>query len=356
MPNEVIIAAAGGGKTTQLATRAKQAASKVAVIAYTNNSVDEITAKLYALGASIPENVEIWSWYSFLLQELARPYQNEILTRRIEGLSWVEGRSARGVPRAKPGPFFLNRTGNIYSDKLSQFIVETNAQSGGRVVKRLEQRFQTILIDEVQDLAGWDLELIQMLLRSKIEVSMVGDHRQATYSTNNALKNKAYAGAKILDMFRKWEKAKLLTVTYANATRRCNQQIADLADTFYPADQKTVSRNLAVTGHDGVFLLSPKAVDEYVETYNPQILRLDRKTKCDDRSAMNFGESKGMTFDRVLIYPHGKGKQWLTTGDYKQVMSVAAKMYVGITRARYSVAFVHDGPSQIAGLVRYPIA
>ena len=62
---------------------------------------------------------------------------------------------------------------------------------------------------------------------------------------------------------------------------------------------------------------------------------------------MNFGEAKGLTFDRVLIYPHGGGKQWLSTGKLMHIEKSAAKMYVGATRARYSVAFVFEGLAAI---------
>jgi DNA helicase-2/ATP-dependent DNA helicase PcrA len=108
-----------------------------------------------------------------------------------------------------------------------------------------------------------------------------------------------------------------------------------------------------VTGHDGAFLVSAKSVPAYVEHYRPQVLRLDRRTQCNDYAAMNFGESKGMTFDRVLVFPHAKGRQWLVSGNYDHVKDSAAKMYVGVTRARHSVAFVCDEPSRVPGLVRY---
>ncbi len=196
-------------------------------------------------------------------------------------------------------------------------------------------------------MAGYDLDLLELILRSKIDLVMVGDHRQATYSTNNAAKNGAYAGAKIIAKFREWEKAGLVTLSYARETHRCHQLIADLANSFYPAEPKTISNNEVVTGHDGAFLVSAQSVPAY------QVLRLDRRTQCDGYTAMNFGESKGMTFDRVLIFPHGKGRQWLASGKYDHVRDLAAKMYVGVTRARHSVAFVFDDPSQVPGLVRY---
>ena len=58
---------------------------------------------------------------------------------------------------------------------------------------------------------------------------------------------------------------------------------------------------------------------------------------------MNFGDSKGMTFERVLIFPHKKGQHWLRTGDLSHIEGSASKLYVGITRARHSVTFVFDG-------------
>lgn len=355
MANEVIIAAAGGGKTTRLAARARaHELGTVAVVTYTTNNVQEIKNKFLELSPALPAHTEIWSWYRFLLHEMARPYQRALLDRRIDGLHWVEGRSAPYVPRNKTIPFFLSSGAQIYSDKIARFIIDCNTETTGAVIARLEDRFNTIFIDEIQDMAGYDLDLLELILRSKIDVVMVGDHRQATYSTNNAAKNRAYAGARIIAKFREWERAGIVTLSYARETHRCHQLIADLADSFYPAEPKTLSKNEIVTGHDGVFLVSTQSLLAYMKNYRPQVLRLDRRTQCDGYAAMNFGESKGMTFDRVLIFPHGKGRQWLASGTYDHVNDSAAKMYVGVTRARHSVAFVFDDQSQIPGLVRYP--
>ncbi|WP_246674820.1 UvrD-helicase domain-containing protein [Mesorhizobium sp. B4-1-3] len=350
----MIITAAGWGKTTHLAAKARaHEEGRVALVTYTTNNVQEIKNKLFELDRALPAYAEVWSWYRFLLHEMARPYQRALLDRRVDGLYWVEGRSAPYVPRKNTAPFFLTPDGQIYSDKIARFVFECNEATGGAVMARLEERFRTIFVDEIQDMAGYDLELLELILRSKIDLLMVGDHRQATYSTNNAAKNGAFAGRNIIAKFREWEKAALLTVTYGQETRRCNQLIADFADSFYADEPKTISKNTATMGHDGVFLISNKSVPDYVAQYKPQVLRLDRRTPCDGHFAMNFGEVKGMTFDRVLIFPHKKGRQWLASGDYRHVTDSAAKMYVGITRARHSVTFVLDEQSGLSSLVRY---
>jgi DNA helicase-2/ATP-dependent DNA helicase PcrA len=201
-------------------------------------------------------------------------------------------------------------------------------------------------------MAGYDIELIELILRSRVNLTLVGDHRQATFRTNNAAKNSAYAGVRIVDKFREWYEANLATLSYERETYRCHQAIANLADAFFPQEPSTVSRNETITGHDGVFVIRNLSVPGYMNQYRPQVLRLDKRTSCGGHEAMNYGESKGLTFDRVLIFPHKKGVRWLSSGDYSHVIDSAAKMYVGITRARQSVAFVFDGDVRIAGITR----
>ena len=102
-----------------------------------------------------------------------------------------------------------------------------------------------------------------------------------------------------------------------------------------------------------MFVILSTDVAKYVETYRPQTLRLDVRTDCHGFPAMNFGESKGLSFDRILIFPHKLGQRWLSTGALTHVEKSASKMYVGVSRARYSVAFVHDEAVRVPGIAPY---
>lgn len=352
--NEIIVAAAGGGKTTRIVQRAAAHSRRAALVTYTTNNVQELRSRFYEIGSAIPPHVEIWSWYRFLLHELVRPYQLALAKRRIDGLHYVEGQSALYTKKSDISRYFLSDGGRlIYSDKVSEFALALNEVSSGAVVARLAQRFATVYVDEIQDLAGYDLDLLELLLRSDIDIVLVGDHRQATFRTNNSPKNKAFAGTKIINKFRAWHKAKLGQLIFERETHRCHQRIADLADALFPNEPTTLSKNETVTGHDGAFVIGRASVESYFARFSPQVLRLDRTTHCNQYPALNFGDSKGMTFDRVLIFPHKKAQTWLASGDFKHVAGSAAKLYVGITRARHSVAFVHDGPCRLKGVVRF---
>ncbi|BEP70865.1 MULTISPECIES: UvrD-helicase domain-containing protein [unclassified Variovorax] len=352
--SRIVICAAGGGKTTRIVSQAiEEPNSRAVLVTYTRNNEYEIEHKLYAHGPVIPSNIEVTTWFGFLLHEMARPYGRALHPHRIEGLMWVEGRSVQFVPASQIGAHYFTKDQLIYSDKLAKFICECDRATDGAVMRRLAMRFDHIFVDEIQDMAGYDLDLLERMLKAGIRLTLVGDHRQATFKTNHGKQNSAFSGVKIIGKFRQWSKAGLAQLTYEQHTHRCHQHIADLGDSFYPAEPKTTSLNSKNTGHDGIFLVPSAHVDQYVEAYSPQVLRLDRKTQCNGLPALNFGESKGMTFDRALIFPHGLAKKWLSSGSLTHIEKGLAKMYVGVTRARYSIAFVFDGQSKISDAQAY---
>ena len=346
--------AAGGGKTTRIVGESVALGqARTLLVTYTRNNRREIERKLYVHGPVIPSNIEVMTWFSFLLWELARPYRRALHEHRIDGLQWVEGRSVPYIPESNTAAHYFAASRHIYSDKISKFICECDRLTHGAVMRRLAMRFDQILIDEIQDMAGYDLEVLELILRAGIKVRMVGDHRQATFRTNMGNKNSAYAGFKIIKKFQQWEKAGLVSLSYEQHTFRCHQHIADLGDSLFPSEPPTKSLNATTTGHDGVFIIPTAKVSAYVATFAPQVLRLDRKTLCAGQLAMNFGESKGLTFDRVLIFPHGLAKKWLSTGNLVHVEKSVTKMYVGVTRAKHSLAFVFDGTPAIRGAKVY---
>ena len=323
------------------------------MITYTNNGRDEIATATHRRFGCVPPHVTISTWYAFLLRHFVRPYQNCLHDPRVMGIQFVNKRSARYIPATNVRRHYFSKPELMYVDKVSKFAGCVIEHTGGLPLQRFEQIFDRLFIDESQDLAGYDLELIEILLRSDVEITLVGDHRQATYSTNSAAKNKKYGGPNIVLKFEEWKKAGLCQVDYKNFSHRCVQLIGDFADQFYPQAPNTESRNENVTGHDGVFAVRRDQVPAYMQAYNPQPLRYSRTTKNIPGRPMNFGNAKGMTFDRTLIYPHAPLMKFLRTGNVKDAGKEIAKIYVAITRARQSVAFVVDNDGLTRGLTMY---
>ena len=80
----------------------------------------------------------------------------------------------------------------------------------------------------------------------------------------------------------------------------------------------------------------------YIEKYEAIQLIWDRKNKIylKNNAFYNIGISKGKSFNRVLIYPTKDMVTWLSNAETMLKDETRAKLYVAITRARYSVAFV----------------
>ncbi|MEX0830425.1 MAG: UvrD-helicase domain-containing protein [Nitrospirales bacterium] len=347
--NRVIIACAGSGKTTRLVEEAlNNRARRIVMVTYTNNNAREISARFGQQNSGVPKHVDLMTWFGFLLRECARPYQRAKYTeKRIESLLFVNEQSAKYVKETDTGRHYFANGELIYSDKIAKFILECESKTSQAVTARLEQVYTDVFIDEFQDLAGWDLELIRMLLQSGIRVTMVGDPRQHIYSTNPSQKNKQYLGIKVVNLVDEWEKDGLCSIEHMSATHRCNRAICEFSNTLWPGMDGMTPLQMDATDHDGVFLVAKNLVKEYIEHFKPQILRHDRRVNTYGYEALNFGLAKGLQFRRVLIVPTGPIKKYLQSSDLAHVEKSRDKLHVAITRAWHSVAFVFDEHSPV---------
>jgi len=360
--NKLIIAAAGAGKTTYLVRKAcEKEGRKILITTFTTENEAEIRAKIVKEKGYIPTHISIQTWFSFLLQHGVRPYQdvlNSSIHEKQIGFFLVHGRSGRKTgPSGKPifwgesdfERFYFTDSFKIYSDKISKFICKCNTASGGNVISRIEQVFDEIYIDEVQDLAGYDLEILKLLFASKCDILLVGDPRQSTYATHYEAKYDKYFYGKIKEFIVNELGKKIeceIDEKTLNTSHRNPPSICAYSSILYPHMTATQSCSCCKRdsgGHEGVFLVKPELVDDYLAKYKPVQLRWDVRAKCSKAlPAINMGESKGLSFERVLIYPTDKMKKFIR-GNREELTDISlAKFYVALTRAYHSVGIVFD--------------
>lgn len=368
--NKLVIAAAGSGKTTFLVKEALKITShKVLITTFTDANEHEIRAKFIKLLGSVPENVTIQTWFSFLLQHGVKPYQDILINADIMGLLLVNNKSAlkytfKGRPVYFPESdvrhYYFSPSMKIYSDKIAKFAYVVNEKTNGLIIDRIRRIFPHIFIDEVQDLAGYDLELVHLLLKTPSNVIMVGDPRQVTYHTHEEAKNNKYAEGQVEQFI--LDKCKDATVEIDKAslktTHRNCKCICCFANSIFPDYASCDADEKCLTGHDGVFFVRPADTEEYLRRYNPVQLR-DRVTVPVNSlyDVFNFGESKGLTFSRVLIYPTKPIIDWVKNNTSDLAFQSRSKFYVAVTRAEYSVAIVYDYTNKpcISGIQNYKI-
>lgn len=310
-----MVAGAGSGKTTYLVREALKCPNDtILVTTYTEANETEIRQKFIATCGCVPSHVKIQTWFSFLIQHGVKPFQGVMLDADINGLPLVNTMSARGVAEAITERYFLSKDRKIYSDKLAKLVIRCNQRSDGKVFDRLSRVFSQIFIDEAQDLAGYDLDVLKELFASRARVLLVGDPRQVTYLTHNERRFAKYAYGKICEFVA--HECPHLHVPVDDTTLSCSHRshrlICELSDQLYPAMRATTSMQSVATHHDGVFLVPKKQVKSYLSQFQPTQLRSDRRVQVDSSCPVyNFGQSKGLSFDRVLIYPTKDMLDWI---------------------------------------------
>jgi superfamily I DNA/RNA helicase len=97
-----------------------------------------------------------------------------------------------------------------------------------------------------------------------------------------------------------------------------------------------------------------REVECYLQKFQPIQLRDSKRTKVSENyNVMNFGEAKGLSFDRVLIFPTEPFINWLKDNNAELAETSRSKLYVAITRARHSVAIIYNNNFNIEGITNY---
>jgi DNA helicase-2/ATP-dependent DNA helicase PcrA len=300
-----------------------------------------------------------------------RPYQgtfNEMLfSKEVKGMLLNDGKYGikfvlKKFGREIPIPFkeetefeqhYFTSSGKIYSDRLPKFVVKSNENSNGEVVNRISRIYQHIFIDEIQDLAGYDLEIIKLFFQTTSNILLVGDPRQVTYLTHHENKYGKYQEGRIKEFLVDECNKKIpyeIDETSLGSSHRNNKPICDYSSKLHEPEQFSSiepcvcedCRNYAEEA-EGIYLVREADIENYLERFNPIQLRWNSLQEVNPNySVYNFGESKGKTFHRVIIYPTAKMEKWVYDNKTDLPFSTRAKLYVAITRAKYSVAIISN--------------
>ncbi len=368
--NKLIIAAAGSGKTTYLVNQAlENNYDAILITTFTEENEREIRNQIISKKGYVPSNITIKTWFSILLQHGVRPYQSVLHPKIHEsdvGFYLTNEKSGKkldvtGKPILNNGhpvywgesdflKCYFTASFKIFSDKISKFVIGTDKALNGEIISRISRIYKHIYIDEVQDLAGFDLDIVKLLFKSNSSILLVGDPRQVTYQTHYSIKYEKYANGRIKTFVRNELGKKIeceVDEVTLSVSHRNNQLICDYSARLYPDLPTPVACKCigcrANDEHLGVFIIKPSQVNQYLKIFNPIQLRWSTTSKAHPKyPVQNFGESKGATMKRVLIYPTKPMVEWIKNNNNTLTNEARSKFYVGLTRARLSTSIVMD--------------
>lgn len=347
--DKLYIACAGAGKTTKIVNDALEIKDKkILITTFTNENEENIKKKFYEINnGCIPENIKIQSWYEFLLRECFKPYLKTFFNEniRITGFTLVSGISGQYIP-SDGIDHYMSKNNRVYSDKLSKLMFK-NTSVKKSVMNRLSKIYNVMFIDEVQDMASWDLELIKEIHNSSIELIMVGDMLQRTYTTTKERQNKKM-GKQLNIKEYIIDKAKNCDSIFIDPdtlkyTHRCSPKVCAYVNQKFDIDIEVCKCCDRKSTEDcDVFFINKEEVESKLKVLSTMQILYDKNSKYNKSyPAINIGKSKGLDFDNVVIYASKTMLRFLNNGDTLAEFS-KSKLYVALTRARKNVYIVNN--------------
>lgn len=329
MDKRVIFAVAGSGKTTLIVNRLSLE-KKALLITFTHNTHGHLRSRIQQKFGYMPRNIKVMTYFDFLYSHCYRPFLSSEL--RGKGLTFKPN-----VNRfAKNDDRYIDKYKRLYSNRVSRLLVEKKVLEEIKV--RLEKYYDELYIDEVQDFAGHDFNLLKHLSAANLNLLFVGDFYQHTFDTSRD----GSVNSSLHDDYEKY-KAQFfkmgLEVDCSTLLKsyRCNPSVCDfIVDKIGISIESHVSQPFFVGVID-----DPKKVDEIF--IDPKIVKLffqeQWKYDCFSR---NWGECKGEDrYQDVCVVMNDKTWKSFLQSELKSLPpQTKNKLYVACSRARGNLYFV----------------
>lgn len=178
MAKQLILAVAGSGKTSRILD-AIDGASRSLIVTYTHENHRSLEAGIIEKFGMIPANVTLMTYFSFLYRYCIQPFFSYRL--RDRSFTW---RDPPNYPRRKNTDqwHYLSAARYLYASRAAKLPITFGAVDSIRA--RLERHFDQFFVDEVQDFASNDFNLLLELTKANLEFMLVGDFFQHTFDTS----------------------------------------------------------------------------------------------------------------------------------------------------------------------------
>lgn len=336
MDKRVIFAVAGSGKSSSIVDLIEED-SRVLLITYTENNTEHLQKKIIAKLGYIPQGVRIYKYFTFLYSFCVRPLiGHEVKTKGINFDVPLPMRVQR-TPKDKPA-HYIDSNDRLYAGRIAKLLIQFDIVPD--VIERIEKFFDLVCIDEVQDFAANDFNLLCSLSDVNVEMCLVGDFYQHTFDTSrdgNTRKSLHDEYDKYCSEFIKAGYC-IDTDTLSNSYR-CSPTICSFVED---------NLRICIQSHrdDSVDVKVVEDKDEIAHIYsNDQIVKLFYQSSHQYFGYTdNWGNTKGLDdFGDVCVILNPKSFKALKDGELHALPTTTKnKLYVACTRAKGNLFFVEQ--------------
>jgi len=319
----LMLAVAGSGKTTYLISLLNLE-QRFLLVTYTRNNYEHLKRSVIRKFGYFPENIKVLKYFQFVYTFCYKPFCG--LDKRSSGICFKQPPE---YTRYRPGTdeFYRTRSGRLYHNRIAHYC---SAQCVDGIKARLDKYYDYLLIDEVQDFAGRDFNMLLNILPDGCNTICVGDFYQHTYDTS--LDGNVNHG--LYDDYRrflkKWTDVGVtIDTTTLSRTHRCSSEVCSFVNDMGIAIESTGEA-------DGqVYILDNEEEADAILT-NGRIPKLFLEKSNQFRCAsMNWGASKGIdSFEDVCVVLNKTAQKLLENRKLIELNpKTKNKLYVACTRA-----------------------
>lgn len=179
MDKRETFAVAGSGKTRRLISEL-DLRTRVLLITYTDNNCAEIRRRVIVKFGHLPENITVCTYFTFLNSFCYRPLLLPEL--KTKGISFDRPSEHSTKQKAASPARYVTAGGRIYHARMAKALDARGCIS--ELQRRIERYYDKVCVDEVQDFGGHDFNLLKQVVQANVEILLVGDFYQHTYSTS----------------------------------------------------------------------------------------------------------------------------------------------------------------------------
>ncbi len=323
MDKRLLLAVAGSGKTTFL-INLLNTEKRFLLVTYTRNNYEHLRCSILKKFGFFPEKIKVLSFFQFLYSFCFKPFCG--LTMKTCGICFDY---PEDLTRFHPGKesFYKTKSGRIFSNRIAHFCKDHCAEN---IKDRIDKYYDYFFIDEVQDIAGHDFNLLMSIIPNTCNALFVGDFFQHTYETSNDGNVNLTLYKNYKNYLKRWKDAGVtVDVSSLSRTHRCSTEICDFVRNMGIEIEST-----GVTQGNVVVLDNEQDVDAIVN--DDSIPKLFLNNSINYRCvSMNWGASKGIdSFTDVCVVLNKTALSLFLKGKLADMNSISKnKLYVACTRA-----------------------
>lgn len=334
MDKTLILAVAGAGKTTEIINNVKKD-DKTLIITYTENNYNILKNNIIKKFKGIPDNIKIYTYFTFVYRFCFLPLKKGF---KVKGLDFNS--NPNKYIKAKDINYYYNRVSKkMYHNRLAKICSDYFIDD---IIKRIEKYFNYIYIDEIQDFASHDFNLLLNLIKANCNILLVGDFYQHTFDTSrdgNVNSNLYNDYDNYINKIKNSDSnIKVDTVNFLKS-KRCSKQVCEFITEYLKI--KIESYN----NHDSIIreIDDENTIEKIANDDNIVKLFYQNSKKYDMKNKDNWGNSKGNTYINTCVVLNKNSYEKYKKHKLNELpSSTKNKLYVALSRATNDVYIINE--------------